>query len=309
MKIRFTFLLVLLIGFSLVTSCKMPTTLGEFFTANLFAGLDKPNTDTYKEPPAPDKRQGFFDTLERDMGSPGFAASLTAEELKTVTANLEAIVSDTTAPKEEQQKAAILWADLELQATGGDMFINNLAAAAATLATSATPPDLNSPAGVISFVEGMITMPADATAEEKKTIMTDVFNGLIAAGGAYTMLNNSIDPANGLVVETNNDGLAQSAVVCNLVVGLSTLLADTSSDGNKGDDIASLITNLSAIDQASPTATQLTTDALTSALDTSKTEADITSLISNLTTGVSNITAGSTAMASLADLLIPAPKL
>ncbi len=150
-----------------------------FFGFNAFSSLDKPAV------PDPSRYQGAsgLANLQADLSSPAVVDALKSSPstVATILTNLNTDNGNflATPPSTASgQIAAILYSDLALKATSGDVLVNNIVAAVMTTTTG----NLQS---VLSSI-----IPADVAADPVK--FASMVNGLLAANVAYDSLGQSL---------------------------------------------------------------------------------------------------------------------
>ena len=152
-----------------------------FFDFNAFAGLDKAAV------PDPSRYQGpsGLANLQNDLNSPSIVDALkgSPSTVATILANLDGAYNVTGAnpTTPDGQTAAILYADLALKSTSGDILVNNIAATV-----------VNNPSGNLQSMLASI-VPPDVAADITK--FTAMVNNLLTAEGVYVHLGNTLVPA------------------------------------------------------------------------------------------------------------------
>ena len=134
------------------------TEISQIFEFNLFAGLDPVAVPDVASLPA-DKTEAL-DVLDEEFASDSFFQAMSEEQQGDMAIYLEDIWLDGNGTTEEQQRAGLMYADLNMKTTGGDQFVNNVTLVVEDLVAG----DM--------FKEGQ-------TAEEVQTGIQDLFNGLI----------------------------------------------------------------------------------------------------------------------------------
>ena len=190
-----------------VSGCKA------FFDFNAFSSLDKASV------PNPSRYQGAsgLANLQADLQSQSIVNALKGDlgTVATILSNLNTSYAVTTGPLStpDAQTAAILYSDLSLQSTSGDVLVNNI------VGTLMTNPQGNLQAMLQSIV------PPDVAADLTK--FTNMVNGLLAAKVVYQVLggsitdvngNGKIDPGEGVPPGTNMGDTAQKAAVSYLML-------------------------------------------------------------------------------------------
>jgi hypothetical protein len=149
-----------------------------FFDFNAFSSLDKASV------PNPSRYQGSggLANLQADLQSHAIVAALSGDPttVATILGNLNTAYAVTTGPltTPDAQAAAILYSDLALQTTSGDVLVNNM------VATMMTTP----PGNLQSILQSIV--PPDVAADINK--FTAMVNGLLQANVAYDVLGQSL---------------------------------------------------------------------------------------------------------------------
>ena len=206
-KIRTSALLSILLALVLlgVAGC------GAFFDFNLFRNVDKPGVP---DPSRYENGSGGLANLQADLSSSAIVNALkgspsTVGDIQTYLVINYGIVTPTgpgTVTAGDGQTAAVLYADLALKSTSGDILVNNVVS---TLMTA--------PSGNIASLLASI-VPPDAAADQTK--FDTMISALTAADWAYQALGASIPPN---PPGSNNMGdVAQKAAVAYL---MDTILA------------------------------------------------------------------------------------
>jgi len=171
-----------------------------FFSFNAFSSLDKasvPNPSRYQGP-------GGLANLQSDLASKAIVNALKGDltTVNIILSNLDASYNVKTGPltTPDQQTAAILYSDLALKSTSGDILVNNVVA---TIMTQA-------PGNLQSILSSIV--PADVAADFTK--FDDMLTNLLTAEGVYMNLGNSTPlPVPGM----NMGDVAQKAAVAYLM--------------------------------------------------------------------------------------------
>lgn len=170
-----------------------------FFGFNLLKGLDKPPAPKASDYEGP----GGLDKLQTDLNSPAVVAALKGDP--TTTQQIENYLATTylTGPltTSDQQKAAVLYADLSLKTTSGDQFVNN----AANLVLSGN----GSGQTIQQILQGIV--PADVASDP--AAFTAMVGGLLNAASAYQLLGASLAPPATAPPGMNMGDVAQKAAV------------------------------------------------------------------------------------------------
>jgi hypothetical protein len=201
--------LISLILVSLLTGC------AELFEFNLFQALDPikmPDAAMLSEMEDEDGVSGVLDYLDAELGSPGFIEKLDEEpgSYDAIEDYLTGIFTVGTLPaNEEEQRAAILYADLNLKTTGGEELVNN--SVSALLGGDFSGDSLNTPAEVRMFLLGFLPEVMPASALNSQSAFDEMLQGFVAANAAYDDFGNSslID----IPDEINMGDVAQKALV------------------------------------------------------------------------------------------------
>jgi hypothetical protein len=174
-----------------------------FFDFNAFSSLDKASV------PNPSRYQGAggLANLQADLGSTSIVNALKGDPatVATILANLNTSYNVTgTLTTPDQQTAAILYSDLALQSTSGDVLVNNIVASVLTTTTGNLGTILQS------------VVPPDVAADINK--FTAMVNGLRStAEPAYMSLGYSL-PTYGAPPGMNMGDVTQKATVSYLMV-------------------------------------------------------------------------------------------
>ena len=156
-----------------------------FFDFNAFSSLDKaavPNPSRYQG-------SGGLANLQKDLQSQAIVSALKGDltTVGTILGNLNTdygVLTPPPPPKTpDQQAAGILYADLALKSTSGDIVVNNIVG---TLMTN--------PQGNLQTMLQSIVPPVVAADMGK---FTNMVNGLLKADSAYQVLGASITDVNG----------------------------------------------------------------------------------------------------------------
>jgi hypothetical protein len=213
------FLLITVVLFSLST-CKA------LFDFNAFSSLDKASV------PDPARYQGVggLSNLQNDLSSPAVVAALSGDPatVAAILSNLDTTYHVTTGPltTPEQQTAAILYAQLALATTSGDVLINNIIASVLT----------NAPGNLASIMQSIV--PADVAADLTK--FTAMMNGLLTANAAYQVLGASVPPA---PPGMNIGDVAQKAAVAYLMERVYAAVVITVGAPNAMTEMFALLNN------------------------------------------------------------------
>lgn len=171
-----------------------------FFSFNAFKGLDKPTPPTASEFEGP----GGLAKLASALNSPAIVALLTADT--TTTEEIETYLSTTylSAPltTADQQQAAALYADLNLETTSGNVLVNNIV----SLVVSG--------GGGGQTIQQMLQGIVPANVASDPVAFSNMVDGLVAAAAAYQLLGASVPPA---PPGMNMGDVAQKAAVAYLM--------------------------------------------------------------------------------------------
>jgi hypothetical protein len=187
-----------------------------FFDFNAFSGVDKAAA------PDPSRYQGpaGLANLQNDLNSPSIVDALkgSPSTVAAILANLNGAYNVTGAnpTTPDAQTAAILYADLALKSTSGDILVNNIAATV-----------VNNPSGNLQSMLASIVPPDVAGDITKFTAMVD---NLLTAEGVYIHLGNALVPASpppGM----NMGDTAQKAAVSLLMVTILSAVENTPAPG------------------------------------------------------------------------------
>ncbi len=157
-----------------------------------------------------------LDELEGDLDSPAIVDTLVQnpETITQIEDMLEEDYLNDGVTTEEDQQAAILYAELNLETSGGDELVNNMVNTVTTVLESEDPAALD-PLSIITQV-----IPPEAA--ESPEVFTSMLLGLLDANNAYVLFGDSIGDVNGdgaitagedVPAGTNMGGIAQCAVV------------------------------------------------------------------------------------------------
>jgi hypothetical protein len=171
------------------------------FDFNAFSSLDKASV------PNPSRYQGAggLANLQSDLSSPSIVAALQGDPatVAIILGNLNTSYGVTgTLTTPDQQTAAILYSNLALQSTFGDVLVNNIVANVLTQA----------PGNLASILQSVV--PPEVAADITK--FTAMVNGLLTAEPAYQSLGTSLGtypPPPGM----NMGDVAQKAAVSYLM--------------------------------------------------------------------------------------------
>jgi hypothetical protein len=148
-----------------------------FFDFNAFSSLDKAAV------PNPSRYQGTsgLANLQADLSSPSVVAALKSSPstVATILSDLNTTYLSGPLTTPDQQTAAILYSDLALKSTSGDILVNNIVATVMTQTTAST---------LQSVLASIV--PADVAADPTK--FAAMVNGLLAANVAYDKLGQSL---------------------------------------------------------------------------------------------------------------------
>ncbi len=193
-----------------------------FFEFNMFKGMD-----TVTPPSAADyKGDQGLDKLIEDLTSPAVVEALKNDP--ETTAEIEKMLMDDYLKDgvsgEEDQKAALAYAELNLATTSGEELVNNIVDTLADgIPTSGT---------VTDFLKKII--PPDV--QGNPTAFAAMLKGLVDANNAYVMFgesivdvngNGQIDKGEGVPPGTNMGDVAQKAIVAYVVSAAVELICST----------------------------------------------------------------------------------
>lgn len=150
---------------------------------NLFSGIDARPTPTADEY---DSAEGL-DDLADDLSSPAVVDAMTPEVVAEIEQNLWETYLDDGVSGEDDQQAAIVYADLALKTSEGEALVNNIVQALLNETIDGSVADL---------LQQII--PPEALADP--VVFEAMVNALLAANEAYLLLGASID--------LDNDGVA-----------------------------------------------------------------------------------------------------
>ena len=170
-----------------------------FFGFNLLKGLDKPPAPKASDYEGP----GGLDKLQADLNSPAIVAELKNDPATTQQIENYLVTTYLTGPltTEDQEQAAVVYADLNLKTTGGDQLVNN----AANLALSGN----GSGQTIQQILQAIV--PADVASDP--TAFAAMMNGLLNAAAAYQLLGASLTPPATAPPGANMGDVAQKAAV------------------------------------------------------------------------------------------------
>lgn len=186
----------------------------EMFEFSLFDGVDP---TPIPDPTAMETTEALAE-LEESFESPTLFRELeqNVEKKEELSNYLKDVWTDATAEPEEQQKAQILYADLQLQTTGGDEFVNNVTGVLEGLATGEMFSEPAEGEPIQETVKDIFTplIPGDV---EDPAAVADMLDALILANDAYTDFGNSLVTTETPPEGTNMGEVAQSALVTFIV--------------------------------------------------------------------------------------------
>ena len=197
-----------------------------FFDFNAFSSLDKPAA------PNPSRYQGVggLSNLQADLGSSAIVNALKNDTAATTTilGNLDGsygvLAGGYTTP--DQQTAAILYSDLALKSTSGDILVNNIVATVLT----------QQPGNLQSVLSSMV--PPDVAADFAK--FNSMVNNLLTAENIYISLGNSTPlPVPGM----NMGDVAQKAAVSCLMKAVFDAATPGAGSGNEITEMFALVNN------------------------------------------------------------------
>ena len=217
--------LIPLILVSLLTGC------AELFEFNLFKALDPikmPDAAMLSEMEDKEGVSGVLDYLEAELGSPSFIEKLEEEPgaYSAIEDYLTGIYTVGTPPaNEEEQRATILYADLNLKTTLGEELVNNSVSALIGGDFGAT--DWTNAADIKSFLLGFLpqVIPSGVNSQSE---FDDMIQGFVAAYDAYADFGNSL-PSD-IPEEINMGDVAQKAIVSYVISEVITNSVYTSED-------------------------------------------------------------------------------
>ena len=201
---------------------------GAFFGFNAFAGIDK------APPPDPARYQGpgGLANLQTDLESPSVVAAMKndPQAVNQILNNLNTSYGLTTTPitTPDQQTAAILYSQLALQSTSGDVLVNNIVTTV-----------INNPSGNLQSMLASI-VPPDVAADPVK--FTAMVNNLLAAETVYVNLGTNLNPSfppPGM----NMGDVAQKAAVSLLMKTIYDAATAKVGAGNEITNLFALINN------------------------------------------------------------------
>jgi len=201
-KLKICIILLILVAFF---GCE------EFFTFNLFAGMDPVIIKNVNEMSTTEG----LDYLGEEIYNESFITALIEDPnaLSEVTGYLTNVYESSSEPVEVQE-AAILAADLQLNTTGGSDMVGNIwgAIEAVTTMNSGGPSDSGSMEAVVA---GIIPDSVE-TVEDMQALL----EGFFAADAAYTALSDSVgtDGATTAPGVSVSGGTVMNAVVTTMIV-------------------------------------------------------------------------------------------
>ncbi len=215
--------LIPIILVSLLTGC------AELFEFNLFKALDPikmPDAAMLSEMEDEEGVSGVLDYLEAELGSPSFIEKLDEEPgaYDVIEDYLTSIYTVGTPPaNEEQQRAAILYADLNLKTTGGEELVNN--SVSALVGGDFGTTDWNSPAEIKNFLLGFLpqVMPSGVNSQ---SAFDEMIQGFVAASAAYDDFGNS--SLTDIPDEINMGDVAQKAIALYVIAEVLSSTSYTS---------------------------------------------------------------------------------
>jgi hypothetical protein len=216
-----------------------------FFDFNAFSSLDKPAA------PDPSRYTGAsgLANLQNDLNSQAVVNALKNDpaDVTKILGNLNSsynvLAGGYTTP--DQQTAAILYSDLALKSTSGDILVNNIVANVMTQA----PGNLQS---VLSSI-----VPPDVAADFTK--FSNMVNGLLTAETVYINIGNSTPlPVPGM----NMGDIAQKAAVSCLMKAVFDAATPGAGAGNEITQLFAMVNNqpnsVSGANVADPFASSMT---------------------------------------------------
>jgi hypothetical protein len=203
-----------------------------FFDFNAFAALDpapKPALSDY---------QGIdgLARLSADLSSPAVVAQLKNDPqlVSQIKSYLEQTYLAAPLTTPDQQAAAVLYANLSLQTTSGDTFVNNV------VTTIMSSPPTGNIASIIASI-----IPASVLADTTGAAFRDMVQGLLDANVAYALLGNSL-PTYGPPPGVNLGDIAQkAAVACMMRAVVDAVIAQGTpdTDAEAEAEMFKLVTN------------------------------------------------------------------
>jgi len=197
-----------------------------FFDFNLFSSLDKP---AVPDPSRYESGSSGLDNLKADLSSPAIVNALkgspsTVSDIQLYLVGTYNVTTAVTAG--DGQVAAVLYGDLALKSTSGDVLVNNI------VSTLITNPSGNLQSMLSSIV------PADVAADQTK--FSNMVSGLLAAELAYIALGHSIPPSPPGI---NLGDVAQKAAVSLMMKTIFDAATAQVGSGNELTDLFALVNN------------------------------------------------------------------
>lgn len=204
-------------GFLTVIALALPllfTSCDAFFDANLFKAAKLGQLDSSKLSTL--NSEGLVAAAYSADGQPvdSFFTALKGDPASkaTVKASLSATFTNPSASAADQQEAAVLYADIELKTTGGDIIVNNVVSVLTAGGSSANPSDLL--AGLVAGVD--LTKASIEGA-------VSALNGLYAkdGSGALERLSTSIGSSSGSQIDSSTAAnMAQAGIIAAVIQGV-----------------------------------------------------------------------------------------
>jgi len=222
--------LALLAVFSLaLVSCDM---LDQVLGTNILSEIAAVKVD------AEDVQDMEADELLDLASSPSFYDNLDdPATLAALEARLDELLASLPADSAAYQEVAILAANVQLVTTGADVVIDNVVDLVQGLATGAVPvPDPGDPNTIVEVVQAIFP----ATLLEDPVALAAAIQALVDAAAYYEALGASLtgDPPTYATGDINPGAVAQNALVCALIAGITPPAAYTS----VGDYLADILT-------------------------------------------------------------------
>ncbi|MCX7028711.1 MAG: hypothetical protein NTU62_01145 [Spirochaetes bacterium] len=155
----------------------------QLFEFNLFGALDTPPVPTAADYEGADGLVDL-DKLDEDLDSPAVVDAMTDEVVAEIEQNIWDDYLDDGVSGEEDQLAAILYADLALKTSGGEELVNNIA--------EVILEDLIDGTSTVADILADI-IPPEALEDPTGLTFAAMVNALLTANDAYLLLGASID--------------------------------------------------------------------------------------------------------------------
>lgn len=227
MKIRFILFISLLLCVFLFIGCE------EFFTFNIFTGLDSVTIPDYKDM----NTDELIDSLKEDINSDRFIEEISKDKNKDkkeeVEDCLKDVYTDPQAQEEDIIDTAVLYGEFEIKTTGGELLVDN-AVNVVVNEDSINIDELDSD-NADDLIRDIVEGSVDEDVLSNKEDFTDMINGFREADHAYDTLADTVDDQSQLE-DTNRGEIAMNALMASTVTEVYTaILAD-----NGGDEDAAI---------------------------------------------------------------------